>query len=91
MRRSLVLGDETARHTFLQSLPPHVRAGGKPVLRVVEVETPPTLLEEARGARRRWAHALGHGWRKLNITASDMRLFLLAYCSCFLAVSAFIW
>lgn len=25
MRRSLVLGDETARHPFLASLPPHVR------------------------------------------------------------------
>jgi len=27
MRRSLVLGDESARHPFRQSLPPHVRAG----------------------------------------------------------------
>ena len=25
MRRHLVLGDETARHPFLASLPPHVR------------------------------------------------------------------
>lgn len=27
MRRSLVLTDETARHPFLASLPPHVRLG----------------------------------------------------------------
>lgn len=29
MRRALVLTDETARHPFLASLPPHVRAGGE--------------------------------------------------------------
>jgi len=29
MRRSLVLGDESARHPFRQSLPPHVRAGAE--------------------------------------------------------------
>lgn len=31
MRRSLVLTDETARHPFLASLPPHVRKGTPPV------------------------------------------------------------
>jgi hypothetical protein len=31
MRRSLVITDETARHPFLASLPPHVRAGAAPV------------------------------------------------------------
>ena len=30
-RRSLVLTDETARHPFLASLPPHVRGGTAPV------------------------------------------------------------
>jgi hypothetical protein len=30
MRRSIVLVDETARHPFLRSLPPHVRAGAEP-------------------------------------------------------------
>lgn len=30
-RRSLVLTDETARHPFLASLPPHVRRGTEPV------------------------------------------------------------
>lgn len=31
MRRSFVLTDETARHPFLASLPPHVRQGNPPV------------------------------------------------------------
>ena len=31
MRRSLVLTDETARHPFLASLPPHIRQGTAPV------------------------------------------------------------
>jgi hypothetical protein len=30
MRRALVLRDDGARHPFLASLPPHVRAGAKP-------------------------------------------------------------
>ena len=30
MRRSLVLTDETARHPFLASLPPHIRQGAEP-------------------------------------------------------------
>lgn len=30
MRRSLVLSDETARHPFLASLPPHVRGKAPP-------------------------------------------------------------
>ena len=30
MRRSLVLSDETARHPFRASLPPHVRGGHSP-------------------------------------------------------------
>jgi hypothetical protein len=32
MRRSLVLTDESARHPFLATLPPHVRRGTMPVL-----------------------------------------------------------
>jgi hypothetical protein len=60
MRRSLVLGDESARHPFRQSLPPHVRAGQ------------------------------GECAAPMRITAQDMRDFLLAFCACFLAVSAFI-
>ncbi len=91
MRRSLVLGDETARHPFLQSLPPHVRTGGQPVLRTSPPDVQPTMLDETRGAVRRWAHATGHALRGLNVGAGDLRLFLLAYCACFMAVSAFIW
>jgi hypothetical protein len=34
MRRSLVLTAESARHPFLASLPPHVRAGAMPQPRV---------------------------------------------------------
>lgn len=30
MRKALVLTDESARHTFLASLPPHVRKGTRP-------------------------------------------------------------
>jgi len=60
MRRSLVLGDESARHPFRHSLPPHVCAGA------------------------------GKDEAKTGITAQDMRDFLLAFCACFLAVSAFI-
>lgn len=32
MRRSLVLTDDTARHPFLASLPPHVRRSEQPVV-----------------------------------------------------------
>ena len=31
MRRSLILTDESARHPFLASLPPHIRAGSPPI------------------------------------------------------------
>lgn len=83
MRRSLVLGDEAARHPFLQSLPPHVRSGHfVPARRGMAAPAKPgahpfrTALAERRSSA---------------ITARDLRQFLLAYCSCFLAVSAFIW
>ncbi len=62
MRRSLVLVDETARHPFLQALPPHIRRGSK------ALAVP----------------------RKRGITADDVRDFLLAYCACFIAATAFI-
>lgn len=63
LRRALVVTDETARHPFLASLPPHIRA------------------EAERGLYQRT-------WR---LTAQDAKEFLMAYCACFLAVSAFIW
>lgn len=62
MRRALVMTDETARHPFLASLPPHIRG--------FAVQGP---------AQRTW-----------RITVQDVKDFLLAYCACFLAVSAFI-
>lgn len=83
MRRSLVLGDETAHHPFLQSLPPHVRSGSRPVMRETPQETAPP--------RRPMLENLRRAWQATPITSADLRLFLLAYCACFLAVSAFIW
>ncbi|MDE1914880.1 MAG: hypothetical protein KGJ57_00160 [Sphingomonadales bacterium] len=91
MRRSLVLGDETARHPFLKSLPPHVRGGGQPIMRAVLPEPRPSMLRRAAGALVLGGQALRQRWRQLDLTASDLRLFLMAYCACFLAVSVFIW
>lgn len=62
MRRSLVLSDETARHPFLASLPPHIRKGAEPL-----------------AIKRRKPFGL-----------ADLKLFLSAYCACFVAVSLFI-
>jgi hypothetical protein len=62
IRRALVVTDESARHPFLASLPPHVR-----------------------GLRK--DGPVQHTWR---ITTQDAKEFLMAYCACFLAVSAFI-
>ena len=100
MRRALVLGDEAAHHPFLQSLPPHVRGGRRVVCREpVPAQAPPHRLAELRGAWVRWGHAARHGLAKRAkrgwaarrcIDAADVRGFLLAYCACFVAVSAFI-
>ncbi|MFT4026855.1 MAG: hypothetical protein QM676_08655 [Novosphingobium sp.] len=62
LRRALVITDETARHPFLASLPPHVRA----------------------------VDLIGPHQRTWRITMQDVKDFLMAYCACFLAVSAFI-
>jgi hypothetical protein len=49
-RRALVLGDETARHPFRQSLPPHIRESA--------------LADAAKRAKRRhWQVTLGD-WRE---------------------------
>lgn len=105
MRRALVLGDEIARHPFLKTLPRHVRHGGTVLpLRQAPAHEPMVgttrrrLVEgwaETRETGARWTHAL---WYRLrwqarftdHITAKDVREFLMAYCACFLAVSAFI-
>ncbi|MEP7221997.1 MAG: hypothetical protein ABI673_04945 [Novosphingobium sp.] len=41
MRRTLVVTDDIARHPFLQSLPPHVRAGVK----ALPVPRPPLISQ----------------------------------------------
>ncbi len=112
MRRSLVLGDESAHHPFRQSLPPHVlgarrliaRAEQDPVAEPTRIEH---LAEESADLLRRQGHAMRHtmpyrlraGLRRMwagvkaapkAITMQDARDFLLAYCACFVAVSAFI-
>ncbi|WP_156840518.1 hypothetical protein [Novosphingobium aquimarinum] len=54
-RRALVLTDESARHWFLRSLPPHVRHGGP--------------VENADGGMRRSGAALtSGGWRSFLTT-----------------------
>ncbi|MFN9377018.1 MAG: hypothetical protein ACK564_08320 [Novosphingobium sp.] len=62
MRRALVVTDETARHPFLASQPPHIRRGIEPIQRTVQK----------------------------NVSLQDVREFLMAYCACFVAVSAFL-
>lgn len=62
IRRALVVTDESARHPFLASLPPHIRG-----------------LAERGPVQRTW-----------RLTAQDAKEFLMAYCACFMAVSAFI-
>jgi len=95
MRRTLVLGDESAHHPFLQTLPPHVRVG-----QPVACRAAPAPEEAPQRAAADWlkrnAHAAPHAmiararhWRK-SIGMQDARDFLLAYCACFVAVMAFI-
>jgi hypothetical protein len=100
MRRALVLGDDAAHHPFLQSLPPHVRGGPRVACREpLLAQATPHRLAAFGGALTRWTHAARHGLAKRakhgwaarrSIDAADMRDFLLAYCACFVAVSAFI-
>jgi len=88
MRRSLVQGDDVARHPFLQSLPRHIRhgRGADPVHqrnRIAEREASAVRRAALAFALRRWRQAS-------RITAQDAKDFLLAYCACFVAVMAFI-
>ena len=88
MRRSLVQGDDTARHPFLQRLPRHVRhgAGHDPVRHRARVE--------ARAARAELGERITARWRQFRrdnrVTSADVKDFLLAYCACFVAITAFI-
>ena len=85
MRRSLVLGDAAARHPFLQQLPRHVRHGGgkDPLARRHRRFRPE---DDDTGLRQR----LGRWRKRSGLTAQDVRDFLLAYCACFVAITAFI-
>ena len=88
MRRSLVQGDDAARHPFLQSLPRHIRhgMGADPVRKRNRV-----VAREAMAAR---VSALGFAWRRWRresaLGVQDVKDFLLAYCACFVAVMAFV-
>ena len=99
MRRALVLGDDAAHHPFLQSLPPHVRGRAHVACRNQAPLAEPRRLADFCGVVARWGHGVRHGSAKRarqvwaarrSIDAADVRGFLLAYCACFVAVSAFI-
>ena len=96
MRRSLVLGDESAQHPFLQSLPPHVRgeriaARRDPAAQAEPLESPSLAKRTTYAVKGRLRRVPSRLWAmRMGITAEDVRGFLLAYCACFLAVSAFI-
>ena len=76
MRHVLVLGDETARHPFRQSLPPHLRRG--------TVKT-----REAKPARRGWWAALAGSRQRDWKNATDWRAFLITYTASFAAALVF--
>jgi len=75
MRRALVLGNEAARHPFRRTLPMHVTR---------EVAPHPFGRRIAKAQVKKPKARQG-------FSAADIRDFLLAYCACFVAVSAFIW
>ncbi|WP_260921668.1 hypothetical protein [Novosphingobium sp. 9] len=75
-RRALVLTDDTARHWFRRSLPPHVRR------RPVEAEgwaAPDGVAAENAQAKRRWNGA-GRDWQR----------FAQAYGACFAAITIYL-
>ncbi len=88
MRRSLVQSDDVARHPFLQQLPRHVRSA---VQHDVVRKRNHIALRDLLNAMR---HALCFNFRRIRrdgkITMQDAKDFMLAYCACFVAVSAFI-
>lgn len=85
MRRSLVLTDETARHPFRASLPPHVTRGGPPIRPGREIRVVSGGDVAGKGERT----SERHGVQGMAAT-EGLRQFILAYCTCFVAVSAFI-
>jgi hypothetical protein len=94
------MGDESAQHHFLKSLPPHVRGRAKVACREAVAEPAPDAAPAAvarygyaakKGLAARLRYA-GRGiWAaRKSITARDCREFLMAYCACFIAAMAFI-
>lgn len=102
MNRRLVLTSEGARHPFRRSLPPHVlaplprpepevlaamaraEAAEKPLFGWDAIAAPQSSASESaliQPAARR---------RRPLISSQDVKHFAMAYCACFLAVSAFI-
>ncbi|PEQ10812.1 hypothetical protein B2G71_20315 [Novosphingobium sp. PC22D] len=76
-RRALVLCDETAKHHYLRSLPPHVRRVG-------------VSASVANSADARVSASVANSADARVSAASDWRTFLAVYCVGFVAVSAFI-
>lgn len=74
MRRALVLTDETARHPFLASLPPHVRQ----------------ILPELDGAEGDPADAVTTQLSWWQISRKDARGIVSAYFATFVAALVFI-
>jgi len=85
MRRSLVLTNETARHPFRASLPPHVTRGGSPIRPGREIR----ILSGGEAAGNdEW---VGQNRKVEGTGAADgLRQFLLSYCACFVAAGTFI-
>ncbi|WDF73594.1 hypothetical protein [Novosphingobium sp. KACC 22771] len=93
MRRSLVLGDESAHHPFRQTLPPHVRVDRPVASPGHEAQAHKALaadwLKRHAQAAPHLVVARARHWRR-GLTMQNLREFLLAYCACFVAVMAFI-
>lgn len=75
-RRALVLTDESARHPFLRSLPPHVRGSDPGQIRRGQIHP----AQGDPGADRKVS----------RISFDDVKRFFAVYCTAFLAVTIFI-
>ena len=82
MLRHRVPNPELAGHPFRRTLPAHV-------LRPLPVLEPE--VEAAMKALQRPESLLSPPVDPKHITVQDVKDFLLAYCACFMAVSAFIF
>jgi hypothetical protein len=87
MRRSLVQRDDAARHPFLQQLPRHVRHGQgvDPRHRHIRAAIAEQRADSGQSLRQKL-----QSLRRSSLSPQDVKDFLLAYCACFVAISAFI-